>query len=117
MVLASGRLTMILGASGSVPISKMDTVSRPGALMTPLPASSQLCYSSLPTIISCRLPAIAGAVVAVEHPASADRHNRGIASMRILSITSPFLLLPEKRTCLKRTCLTRDRRIAGWRGA
>ena len=60
MVLASGRLTIIFGPSGSVPMSITDTESLPIGARTTRPASSQLCFSSLPTIISSRLPAGGG---------------------------------------------------------
>ena len=44
-----GRLATILGASGSAR-STMTTLSRPGAERTPLPSSSQMSFSSFPTI-------------------------------------------------------------------
>ena len=42
-------------------MSMIETVSRPGALMTRAPVSLQPCFSSLPTIINERLPGAAGA--------------------------------------------------------
>ena len=78
MVLGSGRLAMMRGASGSVPMSMMDRESRPGADSTTLPVASQDCFSSLATIISSRLPGLAmGAaqpVAASTAAVSRDRH-------------------------------------------
>ena len=57
MVLGNGRLMMIFGASGSVPMSMIDRVSLPAALRITLPSLSQASFSSLATIISSRFPA------------------------------------------------------------
>jgi hypothetical protein len=54
IVLASGSVTTLRGASGSVPMSITCTRSRPGAASTTAPASVQDCFSSLATSMSWR---------------------------------------------------------------
>src|SRR6267378_6110130 len=64
IVFASGSTTSVFGARGSVPTSKIATESRPGGPITAFPDSSQLCFSSSPTIISSRFPAAGGFIAA-----------------------------------------------------
>ena len=63
----SCRLATIFGLPGSVPMSTIETISSPGAANTCLPASSQLTFWSLPTIMSSA-PASRGRAISATAP-------------------------------------------------